>query len=79
MTTAEAAKSLGVKVRRVQALIRQYQDTNGKKGLKAEKRGRDWYIEPGDLEAVRDRKPGYPAGQPRKIEAQEPKTPNSQE
>jgi excisionase family DNA binding protein len=53
ITTTEAAKRLGVTVRRVQALI-----TAGR--LSAEKFGRDYMIREEDLEAVRERKPGRP-------------------
>lgn len=45
MTTQEAAEVLGVIRRRVLALIKA-----GK--LKATKRGRDWWIEPADLDAL---------------------------
>jgi excisionase family DNA binding protein len=49
----EAAQSLGVGMRRVQALI-----ASGR--LAALKIGRDWFIRPENLEAVRERKPGRP-------------------
>lgn len=50
LTTAQAARRLGVSRRHVALLIRQ-----GK--LAAAKVGRDWLIRPADLEAVR-RRPG---------------------
>ena len=53
--TKEAAKRLGVSVRRVQAMIAQ--------GIiAARKLGRDWVIEQSDLQRViaKDRKPGRP-------------------
>lgn len=53
LTVAEAADALGVSPQRVRQLI-----AAGR--LKAEKKGRDWFIEPPDLEAVRERKPGRP-------------------
>lgn len=53
MTTQEAATALGVHRSRVLRLI-----NDGR--LKAEKRGRDWWIEPEALEAVRHRKNGRP-------------------
>ncbi|HEX8523207.1 MAG TPA: helix-turn-helix domain-containing protein [Tepidisphaeraceae bacterium] len=51
--TTQAAKELGVTPRRVLALIE-----DGR--LKAEKIGRDYLINPKDLNAVRERKPGRP-------------------
>lgn len=51
MTTSEAAKKLGVSVRRVQALI-----ASGK--LPAIKIGRDWHI--ADIRPAMTRKPGKP-------------------
>jgi len=51
--TGEAAKRLKVTRRRVQALI-----AAGR--LRAVRLGRDWLIEPADLAAVRNRKPGRP-------------------
>ena len=53
ITTKEAAKELGVTMRRVQALIKA-----GK--LPAQKMGRDWIIRMADLDKVRVRKPGRP-------------------
>jgi excisionase family DNA binding protein len=53
ITTKEAAKELGVTVRRVQALIRAGR-------LSAQKMGRDWIIRMVDLDKVRVRKPGRP-------------------
>jgi len=51
--TAEAAKRLNVTVSRVQKMI-------VAKRLKAIKVGREWLIDPKDLEAVKDRKVGRP-------------------
>jgi excisionase family DNA binding protein len=51
--TAEAAKRLGVTQSRVQKMI-------AAKRLKAIKVGREWLIDPKDLDAVRDRKVGRP-------------------
>jgi excisionase family DNA binding protein len=56
ITTAEAARRLGVTPNRVRALIQA-------KRLKAFKYGREWLIDPQDLEAVKDRK----VGRPRKV------------
>jgi excisionase family DNA binding protein len=53
ITTVEAAKRLGVTPGRVRALIEA-------KRLKAFKYGREWLIDPKDLEAVRVRKVGRP-------------------
>ena len=53
ITTTEAAKRLGVTPTRVRALI-------VAKRLKAFKFGREWLIDPKDLEAVKDRKVGRP-------------------
>jgi excisionase family DNA binding protein len=53
ITTVEAAKRLGVTPSRVRALIEA-------KRLKAFKYGREWLINPKDLEAVKDRKVGRP-------------------
>jgi len=53
ISTAEAAKRLGVTANRVRALI-------DAKRLKATKLGNVWLIDPKDLEAVRQRKPGRP-------------------
>jgi len=53
MTTAEAARALELHPSRIRALI-----DEGK--LQATKLGRDWYIEPAALKAVRVRKPGRP-------------------
>ena len=51
--TAEAAKRLGVTVSRVHKMI-------AAKRLKAIKIGREWLIDPKDLDAVKDRKVGRP-------------------
>ena len=51
--TTEAAKRLGVNASRVRALI-----DSGR--LKAIKVGREWLIDPKDLDAVKDRKVGRP-------------------
>ena len=56
ISTAEAARRLGVTANRVRVLIRS-------KRLKATKVGHDWLIDPKDLEAVKDRK----VGRPRKV------------
>ena len=56
ISTAEAAKRLNVTPSRVRALIQA-------KRLKAFKYGREWLIDPKDLEAVRVRK----VGRPRKV------------
>jgi len=56
ITTAEAARRLGVTGNRVRAMIRA-------KRLKAFKFGREWLIDPKDLDAVKDRK----VGRPRKV------------
>ena len=53
ISTAEAARRLGVTPNRVRALI-------DAKRLKAMKLGREWLIDPKDLEAVKDRKVGRP-------------------
>ena len=59
LTTSQVAKELGVSPRRVQALIKAGR-------LRAERVGRDWLIRPRDVDAVRDRKGGWPKGRPRK-------------
>ena len=56
ITTTEAAKRLGVTPTRVRALIEA-------KRLKAFKYGREWLIDPKDLDAVKVRK----VGRPRKV------------
>ena len=56
ITTTEAAKRLGVTPTRVRALIEA-------KRLKAFKFGREWLIDPKDLDAVKIRK----VGRPRKV------------
>ena len=62
ITTATAARLLGLSRQSVLAYISQ-----GK--LPAQKIGRDWMIEPKDLELVKVRPPvGYPKGKPRKAE-----------
>ena len=53
ISTAEAARRLGVTANRVRVLIRS-------KRLKATKVGHDWLIDPKDLDAVKDRKVGRP-------------------
>ena len=53
ITTAEAAKRLGVTANRVRAMIRA-------KRLNAFKFGREWLIDPKDLDAVKERKVGRP-------------------
>jgi excisionase family DNA binding protein len=53
ISTAEAARKLGVSANRVRALI----DSNR---LKAMKVGREWLIDPKDLDAVKNRTPGRP-------------------
>lgn len=55
LTTQEAATNLGVTIRRIRALIQAGR-------LKAVKHGRDWDIDPADLEAVRERQVGRPVG-----------------
>ena len=45
ITVIEAMKITGLSDTRVQQLCRQYQDTEGQKGLKSKKFGRDWQIE----------------------------------
>jgi len=56
ISTAEAAKRLGVTANRVRKMILA-------KRLKAIKVGREWLIDPKDLDAVKDRK----VGRPRKV------------
>jgi excisionase family DNA binding protein len=53
ISTAEAAKRLGVTANRVRAMIEA-------KRLKATKVGNVWLIDPKDLEAVKNRKVGRP-------------------
>jgi excisionase family DNA binding protein len=53
ISTAEAAKRLGVTANRVRAMIEA-------KRLKATKVGNVWLIDPKDLDAVKDRKVGRP-------------------
>jgi len=53
ISTAEAAKRLNVTADRVRKMIEA-------KRLKAIKLGREWMIDPKDLEAVKDRKVGRP-------------------
>lgn len=53
ISTAEAAKRLGVTPDRVRKMIIA-------KRLKAIKIGREWLIDPKDLDAVKDRKVGRP-------------------
>jgi excisionase family DNA binding protein len=54
MTVKQAAHELGVSVPRVHQLIQEQR-------LPAEKLGRDWIIESGDLEKVKNRPTGRPA------------------
>jgi excisionase family DNA binding protein len=58
--TAEAAKRLNVTVSRVQKMI-------AAKRLKAIKVGREWLIDPKDLEAVKNRKVGRPRKSAQKL------------
>ena len=51
--TTEAAKRLGISAERVRVLIE-----SGR--LKAQRIGREYAINPADLAAVKDRKPGRP-------------------
>ena len=53
ISTAEAARRLGVTANRVRAMIRA-------KRLKAIKVGHEWLIDPKDLDTVKDRKVGRP-------------------
>ena len=53
ISTAEAARRLGVTANRVRVLIRS-------KRLKATKVGHDWLIDPKDLDPVKERKVGRP-------------------
>jgi excisionase family DNA binding protein len=57
-TTKEAAAELGVSIRRVQALI-----AAGR--LKTTRFGQAHQIDRDDLDQVRERRPGYPAGRKR--------------
>jgi excisionase family DNA binding protein len=56
ISTAEAAEKLGVHITRVQVLIRQGR-------LPAQKVGRNYVIDEGDLKLVENRKPGRPKKQ----------------
>ena len=67
LTIQEAADRLGVSRWRIYALIRAGR-------LPAIKLGRDWIVQPADLQLVADRKPGYPAGRPRKTRLKIPPT-----
>ncbi len=59
--TGTAAAELGVSRRRVQQLI-----DGGNGPLRAVQIGRDWLIDPADLDAVRERASvGWPKGRPR--------------
>jgi excisionase family DNA binding protein len=58
ISTAEAAKRLGVTPDRVRKMIIA-------KRLKAIKVGREWLIDPKDLDAVKDRKVGRPRRAPK--------------
>lgn len=53
MTTTQAAEALKISRQRVLALI-----ASGR--LPAQKHGRDWMIEPSDIELVKVRRPGRP-------------------
>jgi excisionase family DNA binding protein len=53
LTTIEAGARLGVSPRRVRALISAGQ-------LPADKKGRDYFIDPKDLAPLKHRKPGRP-------------------
>ena len=55
MTTAQAAKKIGVKLRRIQQLVE-------KRELKAVRIGRDWLIDSDDVAAFTRR----PVGRPKK-------------
>ncbi|MBA2703133.1 MAG: helix-turn-helix domain-containing protein [Blastocatellia bacterium] len=55
LTTPEAAARLKITPRRVRALI-------GAGQLPADKKGRDYFIDPKDLALVKNRKPGRPRG-----------------
>lgn len=58
ISTSQAATLLGISRSRVLKLIKDER-------LPAQKVGRDWIIDPDDLEKVAIRKPGYPEGKPR--------------
>jgi excisionase family DNA binding protein len=58
ISTKEAAERLGISPRRLLQLIK----TNR---LPAIKPGHDWLVNPDDLEKVKHRPTGYPAGKPR--------------
>ena len=60
LTTAEAARALGIDRSRVLRLI-----TLGR--LPATRFGRAWMITATDLDAVRERPTGYPKGRPRTV------------
>jgi excisionase family DNA binding protein len=60
INTAEAAKRLNVTPDRVRKMIEA-------KRLKAIKLGREWMIDPKDLEAVRNRKTGRPRKSAQKV------------
>lgn len=55
ITTADAARELGITIRRVQALI-----GDGTGRLRAQRVGQIWLIDPTSLDAVRERPPGRP-------------------
>jgi hypothetical protein len=65
LNTQQAAAALGVTPQRIRVLIGE-RDAAGNPRLRAQKIGRDWLIAPADLDLVRDRPNGYPAGKPRK-------------
>ncbi|MGI9068617.1 MAG: helix-turn-helix domain-containing protein [Pyrinomonadaceae bacterium] len=56
LTTTEASARLGVSPRRVRALISAGQ-------LPADKKGRDYFVDPKDLALVKNRKPGRPSNE----------------
>lgn len=61
MTTTEAAQALGIHRSRVLHFIRE-------KRLKAERHGRDWWLDPAEVErfAALDRPEGWRKGRPRR-------------
>ena len=64
-TTTQAAEALGVTPRRIQAMIKKWIDAGqprrpGQGQLKAEKAGDRWFVNPKDLDHLRDRTPGRP-------------------
>jgi excisionase family DNA binding protein len=60
LTTKDAAERLGIKPRSVARLIQ-------RKIMKAEKRGRDWFVSEEEIERYkRERRPAHRPGRPRK-------------